>query len=93
MGSKNRGFISSRHVILYEASIMKPTVSRQMEMRKTKVVSQWMEADATPHCPVGSVSSRVPLVVTPGGDRVGDVDTEHVKKDGSDVARGTKGNP
>ena len=52
-----------------------------------------MEVDATPHCPVGSVSSGILSVVTPGGDRVANMDTEHVETDGSDAARGTKGNP
>ena len=28
----------------------------------------------------------------PGGDRVADMDTEHVEKDGSDAARETKEN-
>ena len=51
-----------------------------------------MEVDATPHCPVGSVSSKILLVVTPGGDRVANMDIEHVEKDGSVAARGTKGN-
>ena len=77
---KNREFISSRDVTLDEASVMKPTVSRQAEMRKTKVVSQRVEVDATPHCPVGSASSEIPSVVTSGGDRVADMDTEHVEK-------------
>jgi len=90
---KNREFISNRHVTLDEASVMKPTISRQVEIRKTKGVSQRVEVDATPHCPVGSVSSGIPSVVTEGGDRVADMDTEHVEKDGSDAARGTKGNP
>jgi len=31
--------------------------------------------------------------VTPGRDRVVDMNTEHVEKDGSDAVRGTKGNP
>jgi len=51
-----------------------------------------VEVDATPHCLVGSVSSEIPLVVTPGGDRVANMDTEHVEKDGSVAARGIKGN-
>ena len=37
--------------------------------------------------------SGIPSIVTPGGDRGADMDTEHVEKDGSDVARGTKENP
>ena len=36
---KNREFISSRHVTLNEASFMKPTISWQVEMGNTKVVS------------------------------------------------------
>jgi len=52
-----------------------------------------VEVDATSYCPVGSVSSEIPLVVTPGGDRVADMDTKHVEKDDSDAARRTKGNP
>jgi len=62
-------------------------------MWKTKVVLQWVKVDTTPYCPVGSVSSEIPSVVTPGGDRVANMDTEHVEKDGSDADRGTKGNP
>ena len=62
-------------------------------MRKTKVISQRVNVDAIPHCPVSSVSSGIPSVVTPGGNQVADMDTEHVEKDGSDAARGTKGNP
>jgi len=72
---------------------MKPTISRQIKMRKTAVVSQRVEVGATQHCPVSSVSSGILSVGTPSGDRVADMDTEHVEKDGSDVARGTKGNP
>jgi len=72
---------------------VKPTVSRRVEIGKTKGVSQWVESDATPHYLVGSVSSRIPSVVAPGGDRVADMDSEHVEKGGSDAAKGTKGNP
>jgi len=59
-----------------------------VEIIKTKSeVSQRVNVDATPHCPVSLVSSEIPSVVTPGGDRVADMDTEHVEKDGSDAAR------
>jgi len=37
-----------------------------------------MESDATPCCPVGLVSSEISSIVTPGGDRVADMDAEHV---------------
>ena len=67
--------------------MVKPIVSQQVETMKIKSdVSQRVEVDATPHCPVGSVSSEIPSIVTPGGDRVADMDTEHIK-DGSDAAR------
>ena len=72
---------------------MKHTVSRQVEMRKTKVVSQRVEVDATLYYPVGLLSYGIPSVVTPGGDRLADMDTEPVEKVDSDAVRGTKGNP
>ena len=62
-------------------------------MRKTKVVSQRVEIDATSHYPVGSASSGIPSIVMLGGDRVVDMDIKQVEKGGSDAARGTKGNP
>jgi len=69
---------------------VKPTVSLQVEIMKTKSeVSQPVEVDATPHCPVGSVSSGIPSGVTLGGNRVADMDIKHHKKDGSDAAKET----
>ena len=60
---------------------MEPTVSQQVETMKTKSkVSQRVEVDTTPHCSVGSVLFGIPLVVTPGGDRVAHMDTEHIEK-------------
>ena len=71
---------------------MKPTVSQQVETIKTKSkVSQRVEVDATPHYLFSSVSSGILSTVTPGGDRVADMDTEHVEKDGSNAAREPKG--
>jgi len=49
-------------------------------MKTNSRVSQWVKIDATLHCPVGSVSSGIPSVTTSGGDRVADMDTEHVEK-------------
>ena len=40
--------------------------SQQVESMKTKMVSQWVEDDATPHSSVGSVSFEISLVVTLG---------------------------
>jgi len=90
---KNKEFVSSRHVILDEASMVKPTISQQVETMKTKLeVSHRVDVDTTPHCPVGSVLSGIPSVVTPSGDRVADMDIEHVEKDGSYAVKVTKGN-
>ena len=73
--------------------MMKLIVSQQVEKMKTKSeVSQRVEVDASPHCPIGLVSSEIPSVVTPGRDRVADTDTEYVEKYGSEAARGIKGN-
>jgi len=62
-------------------------------MKTKSEVSQRVEVDATPHYLVGSVSSEIPSVLTPGEDQVADMNTEHVEKDGSDAVRGTKRNP
>ena len=59
-------------------------------MKTKSGVSQRVEVDTIPHCPVGSVSSEIPSVVTSSGDRVVDMDNEHVEKDGSDAVRGIK---
>ena len=73
---------------------MKPTISRHVEKMKIKSEeSQRVESDDTPHCLVGSVSSGISSIATLGGDRVVDMDTEHIEKDGSDTIKGTKGNP
>ena len=62
-------------------------------MMKTKLlVSQWVESNATPHSSIGLVSSEISSVVTPDGDRVADMDAEHVEKIISIVSRGTKRN-
>ena len=47
-------------------------------MKTKMVLSQRVESDATPRCPVGSVSSEISSVMTPGGDRV--LAIEYVKK-------------
>ena len=75
---KNKVFVSSRHVILDEASMVKPIVSQQEETMKIKLLSQ--RVDATPRCPVGLVLPGISSVVTLGGDQVADMDTEHVEK-------------
>jgi len=77
--------------MLDEASIVKPTVSQKVETMKTKLlISQRVESDATPHCPVGSISFGISPVVTPGGDHVALLDTEHVRDVVHVAARKTK---
>jgi len=74
--------------------MVKFIVSQQVETIKTKLVlSQLVESDATPCCPVSSLSSVISSIVTPGGDRVAVMNTEHVEKVDSVAVRGTKGNP
>ena len=48
----------SQHVTFDETSVLKSTVSQQVERTKTKEVSQQVEVDATPPSPVGSVSVK-----------------------------------
>jgi len=62
-------------------------------MKTKSEVSQRVEVDGTPHCLGGSLLSGIPSVVAPHGDRVADMNTEHVEKDSLDAAKGTKGNP
>ena len=69
----------SQHVTFDKTSVLKSTVSQQVERTETKKVSQRVEVDATPPSPVGSVSVRTSPDVTRGGDHVARVDTEQVK--------------
>ena len=61
---------------------------------KTKLlISQWVESDVSPRCPIGSVSFGISPVVTPGGDHVTLLDTEHVENVVPIAARRAKLNP
>ena len=55
---KNKKIVLSKHVTFDETSLLKSTISQQMERLKTKDVSQRVEVDATPPPLVGSVSVR-----------------------------------
>ena len=87
----------SRHATFDETSVLKSTVSQQVERMKTKEVSQRVEIDATPASPVGSVSVKTSPDVTPGGDHVARVNAEQVEDIVEDVelfaAIGTKVKP
>jgi len=71
--------ILSKHVTFNETSLLKSTIAQQEERLKIKNISQWVEVDATPPSPVDSVLVGISLDVTPGGDHVVVMDTEHVE--------------
>ena len=76
---KNKKIVLSQHVTFDETSVLKSTVSQQVERTQTKKVSQRVGIDATPPSPVGSVSVRTSLDVTPGGDHVASFDAEQIE--------------
>ena len=61
-----------------ETSVLKSTVSQQVERTETKEVSQRVEVDATSPSPVGSVSARTSPDVAPGEDHVASFNAEQV---------------
>ena len=67
-----------QYVTFNETSLLKSTVSQQVERTKTKDVSQRVDVDATPPPPVGSVSVRISPDVTPG-EIVASFDVEQVE--------------
>ena len=67
---ENKKIMLSRHVTFDEISVLKSTVSQQVERTETKEVSHRVEVDATPPSPVGLVSVKTSPDVTPGGDHV-----------------------
>jgi len=68
--------VLSKYVTFYEVSLLKSTISQQVERMKTKDVPQRVEVDATPPSSVGSVSVEISLDVTMGGDYVAVLDAE-----------------
>jgi len=89
-GPENKKIMLSKHVTFDETSLLKSTISQQVERLKIKDVSQWVEVDATPPSPVGSVPVGISPDVTPGGDHVVVMDIEPVELF---AAKGTKLNP
>ena len=73
---KNKKIVLSKHITFDETSLLKSTVSQQVERTKTKDISQRVEVDATPPPSVGSVSVRTSLDVTQGGDHVASFNAE-----------------
>ena len=78
--SKNKKIVLSRNATFDEASMMKPTVSQQVESIKIKEVSKRLEDDATPCSPVDSVSVRISPDVTLGENHVVVLDAKHVEE-------------
>ena len=77
--TENKKIVLSRHVTFDEISVLKSTVSQQVERTKTKEVSQTVEVDATPPSAVGSASVKTSPNVTQGGDHVARVDVDQVE--------------
>ena len=94
---ENKKIVLSQHVTFDETSLLKSTVSQQVEGTKTKDVSQRVEVDDTPPPPVGSVLVRTSLDVTPSGDHVASFDAEQIEDINENVKLfvtiGTKINP
>ena len=63
---ENKKNVLSRHVTFGETSVLKSTVSQQVERTETKKGLQWVEVDATPSSPIGSASKDTSAEVTPG---------------------------
>ena len=84
----------SKHITFDEASLLKSTVSQQVERMKTQNISQRVKVNATPPSPVGSVSVGISPDMTPGRDHVTDLDVEQVEGNVDlVVVKGTKKNP
>jgi len=56
---KDKRFFLSKDVTFDEASMLKPTISQQVEIEKTKGVSQQVESDATSPSLKRSVSLEI----------------------------------
>jgi len=65
--------------------MMKPTISQQVEIEKTKGVSQQVESDVTSPYLERSVSLEIIPTVTQGSDHVADQDTDDDEDQGHDM--------
>ena len=83
MDPKDKKFIVSTDVTFDDSSILKPIISQQMEIEKTKGVSQQVDSDATSPSLERLVSLEIIPTVTRSSDHVGDQDTDqgHVMGD------------
>ena len=79
---KDRKIVLSRDVTFDEASMLKSTISQQVEIKKTKRVSQQVESDATSPSLERSVLLEIIPTVTQGSDHVADQDTDNDEDQG-----------
>ena len=75
---ESKKIVLSKHVMFDETSLLKYSISQQVERLKIKDVSQQVEIDATAPSPVASISIGISPDVTPGRDHVAVMDTEQV---------------
>ena len=57
--SEYKKIVLSKHVTFDETSLLKSTISQQVERKKTKIVLQWVEVDANPPPPICLVLVRI----------------------------------
>ena len=69
---KDKKFVLSRDVTFDEASMLKPKISQQVEIIKTKEVLQQVKNDANPLSLESSASVRIIPKVTQGNDQADD---------------------
>ena len=84
---KYKKFIFCRDVTFDEASMLKPTISQQVKIEKTKGISQQVESDFTSPSLKRSVSLEIIPTVTQSSDHAADQDTDDNEDQGqaSDV--------
>ena len=74
--TKDKKFVLSRDITFDQTSMLKPTISQQVEIEKTKGISQQVESDATSPSLERSVSLEIILKVTRGSDQVAEQDAD-----------------
>ena len=79
MNPKDKKTILSKGATFDEPSMMKPTDSQQVESKKTTMVSQQQESDATPSTLGSSILFEISLTVTQDENHVADENTEDIE--------------
>ena len=73
---KDKKFVLSRDVTFNEASMLKSTIPQQVEIERTKEISQQVESEATSPSLERSVSLEIIPKVTQDGDQVTEQDVD-----------------